>query len=57
MLKRAVLALLLLVAGAPMLADAETALLGTLLVVVGLSVVALPFYLRRSRPRRADGVR
>jgi len=57
MLKRAVLASLLLVAGAPMLADAETVLLGTLLVVVGLSVVALPFYLRRTRPRRVEGAR
>jgi hypothetical protein len=49
MLRRALLASLLLVAGAPMLGTAETALLGVLLMAVGLAVIVLPAYLERSR--------
>ena len=49
MLKRAALAAVLLVAGAPMLASAETTPLGVLLLAIGLSLLALPSYLRRTR--------
>ncbi|MFB6354178.1 MAG: hypothetical protein ABEJ92_08845 [Halobacteriales archaeon] len=49
MLKRALLAGLLLAAGGPMLASAETAPLGVLLLAVGLSLLALPSSIRRTR--------
>lgn len=49
MLKRGVLATLLVAAGVPMFASADSALLGTLLVVVGLALLGLPPYLRRTR--------
>ena len=49
MLRRVLLASLLLVAGAPMLASEETSVLGVLLMTVGLAVIVLPAYLGRSR--------
>lgn len=48
MLRRVVLASLLLVAGAPMIGRAETTFLGVLLIVVGLAVLVVPSYLRRT---------
>lgn len=48
MLRRVVLASLLLVAGAPMLGNDETTFLGVLLIAVGLAVLVLPTYFRRS---------
>jgi hypothetical protein len=49
MLRRVLLAGFLLVAGVPMLGSAQTTPLGVLLLAVGLSTLAVPSYLRRSR--------
>ena len=49
MLKRVLLAAFLLLAGVPMLERADTAPLGVLLLTVGVTMLALPSYLRRTR--------
>jgi hypothetical protein len=49
MLKRVLLATVLLLAGVPMLGDADSVPVGLLLIAVGLAVLMLPSYVRRSR--------
>lgn len=48
MLRRVLLAGFLLVAGVPMLGSAETTPLGVVLLTAGLSMLALPSYLKRT---------
>jgi hypothetical protein len=49
MLKRVLLAGFLLVAGVPMLGSPQTTPLGVVVLAVGLSMLALPSYLKRTR--------